>query len=335
VDPNIVFNADLQKSGDGKLRVTDFATLSPENLVLSVTSPGAHDISLTARAKAKVIVPDAESIDLGNADLTFSWANINNASSVSVTASVGIGQDIINFLRFGAENVLDQLKALKEDLNTLRASAGLTINGQRSSAFSIAGNLGFANDALDKLLDFVNAFDQKVIQPLTHPLTFQAGFGSAQDLAVRLAHSMGVDPADSGFALSDGALTYHLHFVQPVSVATVTGSVTLDATFGVALSTLVSGSLADAFFVKDVTVSASGTFSLPNSQVNLGPFQLYPGPGTTASLTFSLSLADPDHDPQNRIQLSELKLSNLSSLIGNLGVDVTITGTVGLSLGGV
>src|SRR5258706_186351 len=96
-------------------------------------------------------------------EVTFGWANINNPSSVSGTASVGIGQDVINFLRFGAENVLDQLKALKEDLNTLRASAGLTINGQRSSAFSIAGNLGFPNDALDKLLDFVHALDQEVI----------------------------------------------------------------------------------------------------------------------------------------------------------------------------
>src|SRR5262249_14340328 len=157
-------------------------------------------------------------------------------------------------------------------------------------------------------------------------------FGSAQDLAIALAQSLGIDPADTGLGFSDGALSYHLHFTQPVSVAAVTGSVTLDATFGVKLSDLIGGSLASAFFVKDVTVSASGTFSLPNASVDLGPFQIYPGPGTTATLSFSLGLADPDHDDQNRIQLSELHLSNLSALIGDLNVDVALNGTVGLSL---
>src|SRR4029077_15733637 len=118
----------------------------------------------------------------------------------------------------------------------------------------------------------------------------------------------------------------------------LTGTVGLDLTFGISLGDLASGkSIDQAFFIKDTTVTASGTFTFASgASPDLGLVQARLAPGTTVALTFNLALADPINDPADggRIHMSELSLSNLSGFIGSLSLGVNVTGTVGLDLGG-
>src|SRR5436190_23659496 len=63
-------------------------------------------------------------------------------------------------------------------------------------------------------MNFAQIFNDKIIVPLTSPVSTGASFTSAQDLAVQLARSTGVEPAALGVNYNSGSkeLTYHVAF---------------------------------------------------------------------------------------------------------------------------
>ncbi len=230
VDNDVKFVVNLQDpGGDGKLRLSDLGLALGDKVDVSVSgSPTDDDIVLNASAHAEF-----GGVELGEAELTLTWADIAQPTSVGVSASAGFSQDLIDFLRVGPQQVLDQIAQIQQFADALQI------------------NVPVLQDGLDTIVGFINTFNEQVIQPLTNSASGTASFTSAQDLAERLAKGLGVDPDELGLAYDSTAkeLTYHLNLAKSIST-----SASLDAGFD-----LPSG-IADVSFSTDASIGGDFSF---------------------------------------------------------------------------
>ena len=87
VDPDVKLNVNL--TGTSKLRFADLTSgLLGSNLSVSAGGdPSQNDLSARISARARALDLGVGSIDLGNAEVTLTWADINQPSTASVTAT--------------------------------------------------------------------------------------------------------------------------------------------------------------------------------------------------------------------------------------------------------
>ena len=104
-------------------------------------NPAADDVTLTGTFEVSAVLPgDAPPFTLGNAEVTFKWADVSDPTTVSVTASVGPAQELMHFLDTTSSQIVTGLNSLSQFTNQL-ASADL---------FGV--KLAFANQSLGEIL---------------------------------------------------------------------------------------------------------------------------------------------------------------------------------------
>ncbi|RPI44921.1 MAG: LEPR-XLL domain-containing protein, partial [Betaproteobacteria bacterium] len=105
VDDEVSLAINLDKTaGGGRIRLSDFgASLGGLVAVSLAGSPTEDDISVRASASVKPLIPGFDApIDLGGAEVTLTWADVAKPLDVSVEASAGLAQDLIDFLHVSA-----------------------------------------------------------------------------------------------------------------------------------------------------------------------------------------------------------------------------------------
>ena len=195
-----------ESSGDGRIRfdelasaITDPATLANFAAVTATGAPG-DDLVFHANAKVAAVMPgdpESEGFDIGAAEVTFTWADITQPGAVTVSASAGPAQDLLQFLRVGPQQILAQLQQLQ----------------QFSASFN-GVEVPFLQGTLDQLVDIVTTIDANFIQPLTSGFSGSASFGSLQELIRGIAGRTGVDPDELGLAYDSAnkEVTWDLSF---------------------------------------------------------------------------------------------------------------------------
>ena len=201
------------------------------------------------------------------------------------------------------------------------------------------------SDAFDRVIDFTEAFDRNIIQPLTSSFSGSSNFRTIQDMVEQVTRSLGADLDKLGidFDLSSRELTFPVHLAETIAGTRhfdfgsainldVTGklqaSVNLDFVAGIDLDDLIAGNPADALFIKDArargaanlaatNVTAAGNFDFLNVAVTGGSAQ--------ASLALDVTLNDPNSD--GRITLNEIR-TNLAGVFGS----PTFTGSAAFNL---
>ncbi|HYW81155.1 MAG TPA: hypothetical protein VE890_16350, partial [Thermoguttaceae bacterium] len=233
VDEDVQVAVNLTKASDGgKLRFADLAGPMTSFIDVSITGDGAQDdVVLRASATVGGIDFGSGGFDLGGAEVTLTWADINDPTTVGVAASAGLAQDLIDFLRVGPQQVLDQLQTLQQ--------------------FSVAFNgveVPLVSDTLDAIVDVVQTIDTKVIQPITNFGSGSANFGTLQDLLRRISRELGIDPEELGLAYDSATkeLTWTLDLAKTFSVTD-----TLDLGFDL------ENGLADVDFSTDASIEAT------------------------------------------------------------------------------
>ncbi len=338
-DGDVQLAVDLQEpGGDGKLRLSDLGTSLSSAVAVTVQgNASADDVTLVASMHAAAVIPGIDAIDLGNAQVTVAWADVTQPGSVDVSASAGLGQDLLNFLRVDAQQFIDQLHQVDQLADTLNV------------------DIPFLSDAFDQVVGFIDAFNTQVIQPLTSPVSGGASFSSVQNLATRLAHGLGIDPAALGldFDAVSKELTYHLHLAKDFSTsaplgtavdfgnglgglefgtdASIGGSFALDLDFGVDIGAIASAAdPLDWFFIRDphavATLDVAASDVTASAHIGFLGISVEGG-SVSASPTIDVTLNDPNMD--GRIDLREL-LDGLSDP-GTL-VNATLGGAASASL---
>jgi hypothetical protein len=173
---DVGFKVDLQ-GGGGKLRLGDFGASLGGKAVATVTGDAGDDVVLRVDAEASAVVPGIDSIDLGGAQLTLTWANVTDPSTVSVAANAGLAQDLIDFLRVDVQDVLDQLSQLDQLADAL-------------DGFDVP----LLQDTLSTIADAADFICEKIVYAVIGGVSGEANLGSIQDVVVRLAPFIGVDP---------------------------------------------------------------------------------------------------------------------------------------------
>ena len=104
------------------------------------------------------------------------------------------------------------------------------------------------SDTLDRVIDVIDSFDRKIVQPLSSSLTGGSNFRTIQDMVDEISRGLGVDLQDLGldFDLSTREVTFAVHLADAF-----TGSRKLD--FGSALHLDVAAQV-DASIGLDFTV---------------------------------------------------------------------------------
>ena len=311
-------------SPDGLLRLSDLVgditNLELPNLgrLVVTGNPTEDDLVFTTTLEAAALLPNLEApFDLGSAEVTFRWADITTIESVEVEFSAGAGEDLANFLKVNSNELRDQLGVLRTNISALGV------------------DLPLVNKTLDQLVGVVDAFNDKIVDPLTTPVQGTARFATAQHLADQLSTSLGVAPEEFnvGYESSSKELTYDVSFSESFqgdeaidfgfdlldgftdldlsAMASAGAAVDFKLTFGVDLADVAAGaSPLDFFFIKDV--SATGTIDLTAADIDaaarFGLLDLLVVDGSgEAHPSISLSLKDPGTNvADDRIDLREL-----------------------------
>ncbi|MBL8385220.1 MAG: exo-alpha-sialidase, partial [Burkholderiales bacterium] len=319
VADQVQFAVDLDKSGGGgRIRFADLAgALAPLIDVSVAGDPGGADVVLEARAHARAIDLGSGSIDLGDAEVTLTWADVAQPTAATVSASAGLGQDLIDFLRVNPAQLLEQLRTLQE--------------------FSVSFNgveVPLLQDSLGQIINVLETINDEIIDPLTNPVSGTVNFGTLQDLLRRLARQLGVDPDELNLAYDSVSreLTWDLSLgksfsvsenldlgfdlesgladLEIGSVATVSGDLDLDLTVGIDLGDLLSfpADPGKWVFIKNPTAAASLAIAASDidATARFGFLSIGIVDGSAeASGTFTLGLQDPT-PADGRINLGEL-----------------------------
>ena len=316
-DVGLAVNLD-KTTGGGKLRFADLAGPIVQFLDVSVTGdPAQNDVILHARAHAQGIDLGSGSIDLGNAEITLTWADVTQATSVNVSASAGLGQDLLDFLRLKPEELLDQLRTLQD--------FSASFNGVE---------IPLLQDSLGEVIDVLETIKEQILDPLTNQASGSAGFGTLQDLLRRLARELGIDPDELGLAYDSASkeLTWNLSLGKTFSTtgnldlgfdlesgladldissdATITGNFDFDITVGIDLGDLASfpSDPGKWVFVRNPAATASIGVEAANidATARFGFLSIGIVDGSAAANgAFTLGLTDPTPS-DGRINLGEL-----------------------------
>src|SRR6266480_2016919 len=138
VDPDAEIAISLLDPGtdaaDGLIRVPElepesFSQLFSVNVKGDPTDGLNDDLVLNGTFGVSATLPGVDSnIHLADADVTLAWANLADPTSVHVSASSSAGQSLINFLKVGAQDVLTELKGLRDQLDQLAHSDTVAID---------------------------------------------------------------------------------------------------------------------------------------------------------------------------------------------------------------
>ena len=151
------------------------------------------------------IVPGvASGFSLATAGINLAWADITMPDKVSITAGAEPGDDLAHFLKFlefTGQDLVNQLVTLKDNIDSV-----------------FGAEVPFLSDGVTQLVDFVNAIQTKVIDPLTGGGS-TAQVPSIQALVRDLATSLGIAPDQLGLTYDKATkeLTYHLVLSQESS----------------------------------------------------------------------------------------------------------------------
>ena len=324
MDPLVKFTIDLDDTGtlgaDGYITLSELTANGSQYVKTTLTgNPAQPDVTLTGTFKVQAFVPgEAAPFSLVDARATFKWAdinaaNLNSSPNLTVEATVGspAGDALLSFLKVNGQQVFDQLKVIRDKLDTLANAADFV-------DFSIL------KSALDNILKVVDDFNQALVDPLGTLYGGAATIPTVQDLVTRIAQILGVDADELGLAYDQatGELTYHLDLTRQLATfsdalkfgfnfepiadfnidanASFDASIGVDFTFGVDLGDLAGGAtVADSFFVRDASVSADATITALdiNAIARLGFLDVSVQHGslvTTTPISFAVALKDPD-----------------------------------------
>ena len=341
LDPDVSISLKLSDPGeggaDGIIRMTEVDLENPIDLVsVSVigdpgdetpgaVTPGVDDMVLTGTFGLQAIVPGFDmTTDLLDLNLSIAWPDLGAIDQIKVSAGEEFGA-WLDFLDLTAQNVVDQLKSLRDQLDAL---------SQVSNAFGL--DVAFVKNALDKILDVADAVNRKLIDPLTSGVSGTASFPTAQELVVQLASKLGVDIQGFGVTYANGELTFDVNVTQTVASfqdmlefgfdmaegiagldvstnASFSGDVTIDLTFGLDLADLADGApIAETFFISDASIAGTAEFMAGSfdASARFGFLEVEVVGGqvwSTTPFTFKVNLLDPKTNADDgRIDLGEL-----------------------------
>jgi Ca2+-binding RTX toxin-like protein/outer membrane protein OmpA-like peptidoglycan-associated protein len=306
------------------------------------------DLILNATLDVSAIVPGVDSgISLATAEFKLTWGDITDPLSVDLGLGVTPGTDAAEFLRFlqfNAQDVVEQLTTLRNNLDTLY--------GQE---------IPFLSDSLTEIVGLVTTFQQKVLDPLTGASGFEVP--SIQALIRNLAEGLGITPEQLGLAYNkmNHELTYHLVLSEQLvdetkalgggiavadgladlefhTDATVDATISLDTVIGIDLDDF-AGSGIDWFFLRDASATAQATIEATDIEASarFGFLSIGIDEGTLTDaagsgpmdVSLTVQLVHPDTGLSARVNLQDI-LDNLDNL-GDL-LDISGGGSAKLVL---
>ena len=213
VAPGVRFEADVRETGgDGFIELPELAAdLAGHTHVTLVgdPTPGVQDVTVTGTFGVEAILPGAAApFTLASAQATLTWdditaADLNGAGNFHVAATVGspAGEALLRFLKVDAPQLVAQLTDLKDRLSK-----------------AIGVEVPFLKGGLAAVTDFTTFFQTEILDPLTGGVGGAAGVPTVQSLALKVAQSLGIDPAALGLSFDPATteLTYHLHLADSV-----------------------------------------------------------------------------------------------------------------------
>ena len=331
-DAQIAFNL-VDPDGDGVIRVSE---LSPSNIddLFNVDIKGdtdsQDDFVLRGTFGVKAVLPGTESsIDIADAEVSLIWHNIEQPTNMTVSAGLTPDPSFIDFLKVSSDGVLTALQTLSTQLQSLFGS-----------------NIPFVSDNLSQLIALTQAFQTKVLGPISDPVSGSISLPTLQDLAVQLASSLGVDLESLGLhyglnsATGSHELTYNLTlsdsflvdksfdfgFASTDGPAEVRAGFHLAVQIGIDVDRLLNGdSPQHFFFIRNVQLNGEAllapTTIIPAGPI--GPVTITPGM-VSGNIAASITL---DDSATSRIFIDDLVADPLS-FIGTADVsgNVLVTG---------
>ncbi len=327
MDPDVRVSLDLREPGpdpftgltDGLIRVYELDPVASQLASVNVQgNPVADDMVLKAFLEVSALLPDlAPPFTLGNAAVTLTWAEITDPASLTVSATTTGAQELFNFLNVTPEQVVGGLEQVQEWLESLRDSRV----GDSRIPF-------VENTTVGDIADGADAFLEEIIR-VVESASGQPRVLTVQELLSQLPEGTGID-----YDPATNTLTYRVsvtHASDPVSIpvdleagvdglaevetastVTVNPSVTMDFTFGLDLSELLSNEfLLDDFFIRDAVIRVTAAVDAPDidAAARLGPFRVAVQNGSgSATAEITLPLEDPGTGAvDGRISLAELR----------------------------
>ncbi|HET9132150.1 MAG TPA: hypothetical protein VFO86_14440, partial [Terriglobia bacterium] len=357
VDPDVAITFDLVDPGtdaaDGKIRGVELFQDNVSNLFNVAISgdpgDGVNDFVLTGTFGVKAVIPGFDAnIDLGEAKIILSWADANHPEQISVSAAAVVDQEFVDFLQVTSQKVLDGLNTIKSTLDIFDT------------------DFPFVSDNLDNLISLVNTFQTKVLDRITDPIGGGASTPTLQQLATKLASSLGIDLADLGLSYGknsttgDRELTYSPKFdlsfeasrnfdfglgADSGAKVDVNATADLKLTFGVDVDGLLAlQNPLDFFFIRGPDFNGTLDVSASNltASATAGPISIGIENGTvTGHVAIGITLKDPGTTATpasaGRIDLRELvdNLIHPSSLIDTFDISGSASMTdISMSIGG-
>ena len=353
VDPAVKLQLNLNQPANppagGLLRLSDLVRES-DSLLSAALSGGSSQRDVVLDGTFSVAAFEGGQgtpFSLASAEVSLAWPDVSDPTQVIVSAQASAGQDLLNFLHGAPQDLLNGLNKVGDFLDQYRNKP------------VFATQIPFTHGTtLGQVLDYADAFRHKATALLA-AADGTASFTTVQDLAVKLAGSLGVDLSALKLQYDSAAksLLYHVHFSQslapqalPVdfsvhagavadfttsSLLAVTPQVEVGFDAGLDLSSLVTAdNLTQAFFISNAQLdgSVSATVDPLDADARIGSFNVHVLGGVlSAAGAISLALVDPStNSAAGHLTLDVLAgaLANPDSIIG--GKTITASGTFNL-----
>jgi outer membrane protein OmpA-like peptidoglycan-associated protein/Ca2+-binding RTX toxin-like protein len=327
--PGVHFDIDITNAGDSFVQVSDLLGNLAGYTAVDLKGEGtsSKDVTLTGTFGVSAFLPGSTApFTLLDARADIAWDDIeasllNSSGNVTVAPTPNsAGGALMRFLQLDAPKLVSELTELRDGLDD-----------------ALGQKVPFLSDGLTTIIDFANKFQQQVIEPITGGIGGAAAIPSVQDLAKRIAASLGIEPQALGLAYDAASteLTYHLQLQQSIdktSFALGTGvdladglaelkfstsgdvdaTLSLDVVFGVDMDQLVTTPAEPEkwFFIRNP--SATATLNIDADDVEatarFGFVEIGVDEGTLGgTISFTVSLKDPKTQADDgRIDLGEL-----------------------------
>ncbi|MBK8018848.1 MAG: hypothetical protein IPK20_20525 [Betaproteobacteria bacterium] len=202
VDPALALALTLDEpAGDGLLREAELADAltdadqRAETLGFGVDGSAAADLSISGDMRVSAFAPGgAAAFELGAAQVSFAWDDIEQPLAVSPSLGAGNGQALFDLLRVDAQAILDRVQQLT------------------GFADSFAGiDVPLVQGTLDQMVAVADGIRDAFVAPLSDAGGL-ASFDTIQALLLAVATRAGVDPSSLGLGYDTTAreLTWDL-----------------------------------------------------------------------------------------------------------------------------
>ncbi len=209
IDPGVAIEFDLFEpgGGDGRLRLSEMTdALDFVGLSVARDPASTQDLVFTADVEAAALIEGLDApFTLLDSQLQFTWADVTDVAGVELSVVGGLGDDLRSFLDFDAQEMLDNLVMLRDQLVAFDA------------------DVPFVERGLDALIDTASIFQERILDPLSvsdGTGSVFARFPTVQDLVNSIAGATGFEPETLGLELDTDAasdtfleLTYHVNLV--------------------------------------------------------------------------------------------------------------------------